>query len=224
MPDLDFQVTGVEAASRGLSPFLHFKVQVTGGKNEVVESLILQAQIQIQCAQRIYNPAEKEKLVEIFGTPERWGQTLRNKLWANVSATAGQFTGQTTVILPVPCSYDMNILGTKYFYALEGDEVPLLFLFSGTIFHSTEEGRLQVERISWNKECAYRMPVQAWKEIMEQHYPHSAWIPLQNTVFEEIYAYKRRMGLATWEEVIQRLLSQCEIVATAESHEPILGR
>jgi len=198
MPDLDFQVTGVEAAARGLAPLLHFKLEITAGDNEQIESLILQSQIQIQSAQRDYNPDEKEKLVELFGTPDRWGQTLRNKLWSHSNTTVGQFTGKTTAILPVPCSYDLNILATKYFHALEGGEVPILFLFSGTIFYSAPDGRLQVERVSWD-------------DMMEQHYPNSAWIPLHRATFEEIYAYKRRMGLATWEETIQRLLQESEM-------------
>ena len=47
MPDLDFQVVGVEPASRGLAPLLHFKVRITAPENAVIESIILQTQIQI---------------------------------------------------------------------------------------------------------------------------------------------------------------------------------
>ena len=39
-----------------------------------------------------------------------------------------------------------------------------------------------------------------------RHYPNSAWIALHRDVFERLCAYKRRQGLATWEQVIEQLL------------------
>ncbi len=110
------------------------------------------------------------------------------------------------MFLPVPFTYDLNVIGGKYFYALEGDDVPLLFLFSGTVFYKTTDDRLQIQRISWEKECTYGMPVRVWHELMEHHYPNSVWLYLQRDVFDRLYSYKRRHGLATWEQTIERLL------------------
>ena len=62
--------------------------------------------------------------------------------------------------LPVPCTYDFNVAATKYFYALEEGDIPLLFLFSGTIFYAADDGALQVAQISWDKEAPFRLPVQ----------------------------------------------------------------
>lgn len=209
MPDLGFRVTGVEPAVRGLVPLLHFKLEVTNTPAaQQVHSAMLTAQIQIEPARRNYNGTEKEKLVELFGTPDRWGQTLRTRLWAHASTTLRAFAGSTDAILPVPCTFDLNISATKYFYALEGGEVPLLFLFSGTVFYAAEDGRLQVQQISWEKECAYRMPVSVWQEMMDHHFPNSAWLPLSREMFDRLYAYKRKRGLASWEEVIERLLPE----------------
>ena len=101
----------------------------------------------------------------------------------------------------MPCTYDLNVSATKYFYALEGGEVPLLFLFSGTVFYAAEDGRLQVQQISWEKECTYRMPVSVWQEMMDHHYPNSAWLSLPRETFDRLYAFKRETGLATWEQV-----------------------
>jgi hypothetical protein len=81
MPELNFQITGVEAATRGLVPLMHFKLEVrTANPAESVQGLLLNAQIQIQSPQRAYNVSEKGRLVDLFGTPDRWGQTLRNRL------------------------------------------------------------------------------------------------------------------------------------------------
>ena len=209
MPDLDFRVFNIEPAAKGLTPLLHFKLRISNASgDEKIYGVVLNAQIQLQPAQRTYNTEEKEKLVELFGEPKRWGETLRNRLWAHTSATVGVFTGHTETILPVPCTFDLNIASAKYFYALEGGDVSLLFLFSGSIFYETPQGRLQVEPISWNKECAYRMPLRLWKELMETHYPNSTWLTLQRDVFERLYAYKRENGLASWEQVIEQLLPE----------------
>src|ERR1051325_7068728 len=135
MPDLDFEITGVEAATRGLTPLLHFQLKVSNQPaEEMIQSVMLQAQIQIQAPQRTYLPNEKSKLFELFGAPEQWGQTLRNKLWTHSQTIVRAFSGTTQAILPVACSYDLNLAATKYFYALEEGMVPLLFLLSGTTF------------------------------------------------------------------------------------------
>ncbi|EEF63103.1 DUF6084 family protein [Pedosphaera parvula] len=211
MPDLDFKIIGVEPAVHGLTPLLHFKVKITNTPaSETIQTVTLHAQIQFQSAQRAYNVREQERLLDLFGTPDRWGQTLRNRLWAHANTMVRTFSGNTEATLPVQCTYDMNVTATKYFYALEKGDVSLLFLFSGTVFYTTPDNRLQVQQVSWDKECVYRMPISLWRGMMEHHYPNSAWLYLQRESFEKLYAYKRRHGLATWEQAIERLLPQPE--------------
>ena len=160
MPDLDFKVLGVDAAARGLAPLLHFKIEIVNQTpGEKIQSVMLHAQIQIQSPQRAYTASEKEKLRELFGRPEDWGQTLRNKLLAHANCIVPGFADRTEAVLVVPCTFDLNVAATKYFYALEDGEVPLLFLFSGTVFYSDADGRLQIQQISWEKEAAWRMPI-----------------------------------------------------------------
>ena len=130
MPDLDFKILGVEAANYGIAPLLHFKLEVTNQPaEETIQSVMLQTQIQIHPTQRAYQPEEKEKLSELFGTPDRWGQTLRARLWTHANVNVRQFSGKTEAVLSVPCTFDLNVAATKYFYALEEGEIPLLFLF-----------------------------------------------------------------------------------------------
>lgn len=207
MPELDFQVNGVEAAVRGLTPLLHFKIGIRNQpEDQTIHAVMLHAQIQLQSPQRAYSASEKEKLVELFGKPDRWGQTLRNRLWGSSNTTVRSFTGVTETVLPMPCTFDLNIAATKYFHALEDGEVPLLFLFSGSVFYESEDGRLQVQQISWNKECSYRMPLQIWQGMMQEHFPNSSWLNLQREMFERLCAYKRSQGFTTWEETIGNLL------------------
>ncbi len=210
MPELSFEILGVEAAARSLTPLLHFKAQISNSvPDETIQAVLLNAQIQIQAPQRNYSAIEKKNLVELFGPPEAWGQTLRNRLWAQTSATVGSFRGSTEVTLPVPCTADLQIAASKYFYALEGGEVPLLFLFSGSIFYSAT-GRLQVSPISWDQECLYRFAAHTWRDLMDRHYPNTAWLSLGRDTFDRLYGYKRRHSFVGWEETIERLLDSSE--------------
>jgi len=109
MPDLDFSIIGVEAATYGLTPLLHFKVGIANTPTEeTIQSVILQAQIQIQTPGRSYNENEKPSLIDLFGTPDQWGTTLRARLWTLSNTTVRTFSGSTEAILPVPCSFDLR--------------------------------------------------------------------------------------------------------------------
>jgi hypothetical protein len=208
MPELTFRVSQVEAVARGLIPLLHFRLEITNAPPaEEIHGILLQAQVHIESARRSYGDEEKKRLIELFDTPDRWAQTLRTRLWTHASLTVPRFCDRTQAILEIPCPYDLNIAATKYFYALREGEVPLLFLFSGTLFYTGDAGTVQIQRIPWDRECTYRMPLEVWRNLMESHYPGSAWISLERHVFERLYAYKRDHGIPTWEKTIERLLS-----------------
>lgn len=206
MPDLKFQIIGVESTTRGLAPMLGFKLAINNSPaGESIYAVLLNAQIQFSCPQRSYSGSEKEKLVELFGPPEMWGQSLRNRLWAQANTTVCAFREKTGAVLQVPCTFDFNIAATKYIYALEQGKVPLLFLFSGSVFYEAD-GELKVEPISWDQECIYPMPVRVWRELMDRHYPGTAWITLQRDVFDRLYEFKRERGLLNWEQTVESLI------------------
>ncbi len=132
-------------------------------------------------------------------------------MWTHVNVSIPSFETECDVILPVPCSYDFNIAATKYFHGLQEGEVPLLFLFSGTVFYRDAEDQFQIEQIAWSKEAAYRLPVQTWRSMMDQYYPHSAWLRLDRGVFERLYRYKRERGLPSWEQALDELLDHAAV-------------
>lgn len=209
MPDLKFQVTSVEANTRGLAPLLEFKLQITNSLDESIHAILLNSQIQFQCPQRSYTNSEKEKVVELFGPPEMWSQSLRNRLWGQVSTTVCAFRGKTGAALQMPCTFDLNIAASKYLYALEQGAVPLLFLFSGSIFYEAD-GEFKVVPISWDSECTYHMPVETWNDLMQRHYPNNAWIYLDREVFDRLYAFKRKGAFLNWEQTIDSLLQNAK--------------
>jgi hypothetical protein len=112
--------------------------------------------------------------------------------------------------LPVTCTYDFNLAATKYFHALEEGEIPLEFLFSGSVFYQRAEGSLQVAPISWSEEAKYRLPVATWQRLMDTYYPNQAWIQLRRDVFDRLYQYKVSQGIPTWEETIERMLAKAD--------------
>ena len=210
MPDLDFRVEGAEVLEYAAVPSLLFKLRVENLEEEPIRSVSLNTQVRIAATQRHYDTAEQERLLEVFGEPHRWGNTLRSLLWTHNTLQVPSFSGSTVVDMPVPCTYDLDVVAAKYFYALEDGEVPLELLFSGTVFYAGEDGRLQIARISWEREAECRMPVRLWKEMMERYFPNSAWIRLHKDAFDQLYDYKVRMGLPTWEAAVEALLRTSE--------------
>ncbi|MGH7823593.1 MAG: DUF6084 family protein [Candidatus Binatia bacterium] len=206
MPDLDFEVEGVEALPHAASPLLEFKLGIVNRTTEPVHTIMLRCQIQLEVTRRNYTGVEQDQLLDLFGSPELWSRTLRSMLWTNTSVTVPSFTGSTIVPLPVACTFDFNVAATKYFAALEDGDAPLCFLFSGTIFYAGSNGALQAAQIPWEKEVSYRLPVRVWREMMEMYYPNTAWLCLRRDVFERLYHYKVRRGLPSWEETIASIL------------------
>ena len=210
MPNLDFRVAGAEVQEFAAVPSLLFKLRVENLEEEPIRSLSLNTQIRIAATQRHYDSAEQERLLELFGEPSRWKDTLRSLLWTHTVLQVPAFSGSTVADMPVPCTYDLEVVAAKYFYALEDGEVPLEFLFSGTVFYAGADGRLQVERIPWEKEAEFRLPVRLWKEMMDHYFPNSAWIRLRRDAFDRLYDYKVRKGLPTWEAAVEALLRASE--------------
>lgn len=206
-PDLNFEIAGAEVPPFAAIPTLIFKLHIVNVvEAQLIHSVVLHCQIQINVTRRRYSPEAQAKLLELFGEPQRWGQTLRPLLWTHAGRSVPQFSESTTVDLAVPCTYDFEVIATKYFNALEEGFIPLTFLFSGTIFYEGEQGNLQVGQISWSKEATFSLPVALWQEMIQRYYPNSAWIRLHKDGFDRLYRYKAIHGLPTWEDVVDHLL------------------
>jgi hypothetical protein len=206
IPELRFAVLAAERAEHAAVPTLRFRLRVESVGGEPIRSVLLDAQVQIAARRRPYDTAAEDRLFELFGPPSAWGTTLRTLLWTRTTLVVPPFTGSTEVDLPVACTYDLEVAASRYFAALGDGDVPLEFLFSGSVFYGGEDGRLQTARLSWESEADFRMPVRVWKETMEHHFRGQAWLRLDKTSFDRLCTYKSREGLATWEDVLARLL------------------
>jgi hypothetical protein len=125
----------------------------------------------------------------------------------NTSVAVPRFTGELLVDLELPCTFDFNVAATKYFHALNSGDIPVAVMFSGTLFYEGSNGALQISQVPWDRECIYRLPVSVWKDMMEMHHPNSAWLCLRRDTFEQLYNYKVRHGLPTWEQAIAKALA-----------------
>jgi hypothetical protein len=210
VPDLAFRIEDAEVLKFAAVPTLVFRLRIENLGEEPVRSVSLNTQVRLAVTRRHYNAAEQSGLLELFGEPHRWGETLRSLLWTHNVLQVPPFSGSTVVDMPITCTYDLEVVSAKYFHALEDGEVPLEFLFSGTVFYAGEGGALQVDRISWEKEADFRLPVRVWKEMMEHYFPNSTWLRLEKDAFDLIYDYKVRMGLRTWEATVEALLRASE--------------
>jgi hypothetical protein len=208
MPDLQITIESADVVQYAAAPLLAFKVRIANHPSEeVIHTVALRAQIQIEVTRRKYDLSEQERLQDLFGEPDRWGQTLRNMLWTHASVVAPRFTGSMLADILVPCTFDFNIAATKYFHGLTSGDLPLCFQFSGTVFYQSQDRTLQVAPISWDKEAKYRLPIKVWKDLIDVYYPNSAWLSLQRDTFERLYQYKVREGIPTWEEALERALN-----------------
>jgi hypothetical protein len=205
-PELEFAVQSAHAVQYAVVPTLGFDLRLGRLDGGAVRSVALNVQLRIAATQRSYAPGEQERLAEVFGLPEQWARTVRSLLWTSTTANVPPFTGSTVFELSVPCTYDFEVTAAKYLQGLEDGEVPLEFLFSGTIFYAEPDGRLQVASISWDREAQYRLPVAVWREMMDRHFGDSAWMRLRRDSFDRLYAYKARNVLASWEDAVDALL------------------
>lgn len=203
IPELGFAVEAAEPLEHAAVPTLRFALRIDSRDGRPIRSILLDTQIQIAARRRPYDAAAHDRLFELFGPVANWGTSLRTLLWTRTTLVVPPFTGTTTVDLHVPCSYDLEVVASRYFDALADGEVPLEFLFSGTVFAGTP---LQATRISWEEEAEYRLPVQVWKETMDRHFRGTAWLRLGKDAFDRLSAYKSRRALASWDEAVDGLL------------------
>jgi Family of unknown function (DUF6084) len=211
MPELHFQIEAAEAVAHAAVPLIALKLRITNlPSTETIHTLTLRCQVQIEPAKRRYLPQEQEKLLDLFGEPERWSRTVRPLLWMNTTVAVPGFTDNLLVNLELPCTFDFNVATTKYFHALNAGEIPVCVMFSGTVFYKGADDALQVAQVPWDREANFCLPVSVWKEMMDLYFPDTAWLCLRRDAFEQLYQYKMRHGLPTWEQAITRALAAAE--------------
>ncbi len=211
MPELEFGVVEVEVIPFAASPTMMFKVRIANTtEGEKIHSIMLRAQIRMEVTRRQYDTDTEIRLLDVFGQPSQWGETLRSLLWTHTTTFVPRFEGSTVFEMPVVCTYDFEVVGSKYFHALRDGDVPLIFLFSGTVFYTDDDDRLQTAPVPWEAEASFRLPVRYWHEMMDRYFPNSAWLRVQRDVFDRLHDYLARRALPSWDAALEELLQARE--------------
>ena len=215
MAELTFDCIGARVDRYAVVPSLSLILRISETTGQQVEAIALRCQIRIEPARRRYSAVEAERLNDLFGDTERWADTLKPMQFSTVATMVPGFSGAIEIDLPVPFTYDLEVGSARYFDSLEAGEIPLLLLFSGTVFIVTD-GRMQVQQVPWSKEAAYRLPVSVWREAIDAHFPNSAWIKMSRQTLEDLQRFKSAQALPTWDMTLAALLARAAADTTEQ--------
>jgi hypothetical protein len=207
MAELAFGCTGAGAERYAATPTLSFGLTITESSGARVHAIALRCQIRIEPHRRRYSQVEARRLHDLFGDPSRWADSVKPIQLATVSTMVPEFTSVTEVDLHVPCTYDLEVASARYLAGLDDGTVPLLMLFSGTVFVADGAG-YSVELVPWSAEASYRMPVSVWQDLVDAHFPGSAWLRCGRGTLDALSEFKARHALPTWDATLAELLAR----------------
>ena len=84
--------------------------------------------------------------------------------------------------------------------------VPGIIGGKNAVFVATETG-YSVELVPWSAEASYRMPVAVWQDVVNDHFPGSAWLRCRRDTLDALFAYKTEHALPTWDATLSALLA-----------------
>jgi hypothetical protein len=207
-PGLELTIGGVHAVPHAAAPTLRFTLEVEDASEREIFMAGLSVQIQIEPAKRSYDAEEREKLTELFGDPHRWSTTAQRMHWTSESVLLPSFTGSTTAQIEVLCNYDVELAAAKYFHSVDDGEIPLAFHFNGSVYYSSDGGRLQVVQVPWDTTADFKMPVSVWREMIDSYYPYRGWVPVHLDTLDAIQRLKARLGAPTFDAAVTELLAR----------------
>jgi hypothetical protein len=206
---LRFVCTGSRPEPHAAGPALQLDLRVEDGTGRRVHAVALRVQIRIDPRPRRYSAEETARLTDLFGEPNRWGDTLQPLQLATVPVLTPSFTNSTTVAVNVPLTYDLDIAAARYLHGLDEGEIPLTLLFSGTMFYAGDTG-VQLGLVPWHEEAEHRLPVAVWRAAMDEHFPGSGWVRLRRDTLDRLAAFRSAHTLLSWDDAVERLLKEAE--------------
>jgi Family of unknown function (DUF6084) len=207
--ELTFGCTAASAERYAATPALTFGLTITESSGARVHAIALRCQIRIEPHRRRYSEDEARRLHDLFGDRSRWADTVKPIQLATVTTMVPSFTGLIEVDLQVPCTYDLEVASARYLRGLDDGTVPLLMLFSGTVFIADGD-KYSVELVPWSSEASYRMPVSVWQDVVDEHFPGSAWLRCTRDTLDALSDFKARHALPTWDATLKALLARAE--------------
>jgi Family of unknown function (DUF6084) len=207
-PEPEFEVLGVRPMRHAAAPTLMLDLHVSEPSGRQVYMIGLTVQLMLEPARRGYDEATRERLAGLFGAPERWAVTTHSLVWAQLDVVVPEFTGSTTVAVPLACSYDLELAAAKYLDALPDGEVPMALHFNGIVYYPNEQGGLQMVLVPWSRSADYRMPVTVWRETIEHYYPNTGWVAMRSETLRALERARIARGAPTYDACVKQLLEE----------------
>lgn len=209
-PTLRFSALGAEAARGVATPTIDLIVGIECDTGFEIRTVALNVEVRIAAQRRTYEAAERERLAQLFGDASRWERSMRSLEWGRASLNVPRFTGSTQIRIPLPCAYDFDAVASRYLIALEGGEIPVAVLFSGTVFFCGDDGDLQTAMIPWKSEISLPISVTTWRQAVGTASPESAWIRMRRDTLSRLQAYRSKRAHTDWDQVFDELLANAE--------------
>jgi hypothetical protein len=200
-------ILGAQPSGQTAAPGITFQLRIEDLSDRRVHAIVLRCQTRIEPRGRRYSKEEQSRLYELFGDVSQWERTLTGVTWAHATIAVPAFERRIDVDLPIACTYDLEVASAKYLHAIRDGEVPLLFLFSGTVFSVNGRG-LCIEPVPWDVEASFRMPAHVWQAAMDRFFPGGGWVRLQRETIDRLQAFRGRQACVTWDQAIDRLLAE----------------
>jgi hypothetical protein len=108
------------------------------------------------------------------------------------------------------CTYDFEVAAGKYLHGLQDGEIPVVLLFSGTMFTKGTPGAggFSAEPVPWHLEAHYRLPVRVWRDVMDRFFPNSGWLRLSRETIDNLQRFRTQRALPTWDQTFETLLKE----------------
>jgi Family of unknown function (DUF6084) len=203
IPVPEFWVLDVSAVPHAAAPTISFRMRVRDHSELEIYTVALTAQIHLEAAQRPHDDETRARLADVFGEPERWGDTARGVMWAKRDVLVPSFTGSTAFDLQIPCSTDLEEATTRYLEAVPDGEAPLSFHFNGKIFYRGGDGRMQLTMVPWHAEAQFRLPLDVWRAAVGDR---GGLVRVSDDTFEALRRHRIDAGLPSLGEAVADLL------------------
>jgi hypothetical protein len=207
---LDFEVVDAGVEPFAAQPTLVLRLRLTETTGTPVHAVALRCQVKIEPQRRHYGDDEVVRLYELFGETPQWGDSLRPFLWTQTGAVVPGFDGTTDIDLPIVCTYDFEVAAAKYLHALDDGVVPIVLLFSGTVFSRRGAG-FAAEPISWQAEASFALPVATWRDVMDRYFPGSGWVRVSRATLDRLQAFKAKRALTGWDDAFDHLFKEAGV-------------
>lgn len=210
LPEPELWVLDVAALPHTAAPTLAFKLRIRDHSERPIYTVALGVQIQLEPIQRTHDAATRARLVELFGDPERWGDTARGVMWVKRDVLVPSFKGATTFELQVQCNSDLELATARYLELVPDGEVPLSFHFNGSILYSGADDRLQITQVPWHAEAQSRLPVDTWRAAVGDL---GGLARLRADTYEGLRAHREARALPSLDAAVEDLLANARVEA-----------